>query len=77
MWWNRGKEIQGELKHLNDRLDEIVELICMKDDSLTIKTMDKFEDYMKNVDKLNSLVNEFKGCVALARAEIAERKQRD
>lgn len=41
---------------------------------LATKTLDKFEDYMKNVDKLNSMINEFKGCVSIARAAIAERK---
>lgn len=39
------------------------------------KTLDKFEDYMKNVDKLNEMINEFKGTVSLARAAIAERKE--
>lgn len=42
---------------------------------LSLKTVDKFDDYMKNVDKLNVMINEFKGCVSLARSSIAERKQ--
>lgn len=42
---------------------------------LAEKTLDKFEDYMKNVDKLNVMINEFKGCVSLAQSAIAERKQ--
>lgn len=29
--------------------------------------LDKFADYMKNVDKLNGMINEFKGCVAMSR----------
>lgn len=37
--------------------------------------MDKFDDYMKNVHKLNEMVNEFKGCVSIARAAIAEKKE--
>jgi hypothetical protein len=39
------------------------------------KTMDKFEDYMKNVDKVNSMINEFKGCVSMARGAIGEGKE--
>jgi hypothetical protein len=41
---------------------------------LSIATMDKFDDYMKNVDKLNLMVNEFKGCVSMARASIKEKQ---
>lgn len=41
------------------------------------KTLDKFEDYMKNVDKLNDMINEFKGCVTMARSVLSERKQQD
>jgi hypothetical protein len=44
---------------------------------LAIKTLDKFEDYMKNVDKLNMLINEFKGCVSLARGSLASRKEEE
>jgi hypothetical protein len=29
---------------------------------------------MKNVDKLNGMINEFKGCVAMARSALEERK---
>lgn len=34
-------------------------------------TLDKFEDYMKNVDKLNGMINEFKGCVSMARGALS------
>src|SRR5690349_13131746 len=44
---------------------------------LSQKILDKFEDYMKNVDKLNEMVNEFKGCVSIARAAIADKKELD
>ncbi len=37
-------------------------------------TLDKFNDYMKNFDKMNSMVNEFKGCVSIARASLEEKK---
>jgi hypothetical protein len=42
---------------------------------LATKTLDKFRDYMKNVDKLNGMINEFKGCVSIARASFEERKK--
>jgi hypothetical protein len=40
----------------------------------SIRVCDKFEDYMKNIDKLNILINEFKGLVALLRGEFNVRK---
>lgn len=63
-------------------------LICMNDiikelynDSrrekqvlLAEKTLDKFEDYMKNIDKLNLMINEFKGCISIARAGLKDKK---
>lgn len=45
---------------------------------LATKTLDKFEDYMKNVDKLNGMINELKGVASMARASVAEiRKSND
>jgi hypothetical protein len=44
---------------------------------LATKTLDKFDDYMKNVNKLNVMINEFKGCVSLARGALGERKELD
>lgn len=41
---------------------------------LSRKTLDKFDDYMKNVDKLNIMVNEVKGVSAMTRATIKENK---
>ena len=41
------------------------------------KVLDKFEDYMKNVDKLNNLVNEMKGMVSVTRACLQEKKEFD
>ena len=40
-----------------------------------LKMVEKFEDYMKNIDKINSMINEFKGCVAMARASLHDMKQ--
>ena len=57
-------------------------LNCLVDDEkrkeeveLATKTLDKFEDYMKNVDKLNAMVNEFKGCVSVARGALQDRRE--
>lgn len=44
---------------------------------LATQTLDKIDDYMKNVDKLNSLINEFKGCVSIARASLELKKDHD
>jgi hypothetical protein len=68
-----------------DNLKEDMDIILDKVNSLIIdsrriervkiaeQTLDKFDDYMKNVDKLNSMINEFKGCVSMARSALAER----
>ena len=70
------EEEYSPINRLHDKLDVLVEDTDQKKEvSLAIQTLDKFEDYMKNIDKLNMLVNEFKGCVTLARGAIAERKQ--
>ena len=34
---------------------------------------DKFDDYMKNVDKLNAMVNEIKGVASMSRANLQDK----
>ena len=63
-------EILIQTQH--QEITESVEKCC--DTELACETMDKFEDYMRNVDKINSLINEFKGCVSVARGALEERK---
>jgi hypothetical protein len=46
-------------------------------DQVAAKTVDKCQDYMKNVDKLNSMMNELKGCVSIARGAMADKKEMD
>lgn len=58
-----------EKQEINERLDEINYII------IDAKTRDRFDDYMKNVDKLNLMINEFKGCVSMARSVLEERKK--
>lgn len=61
-----------------DNLKRVVEEVeGIQDSYMKEGTIEKFEDYMKNVDKLHTLVNEFKGCVSIARAAIEERKELD
>jgi uncharacterized coiled-coil protein SlyX len=72
------KYMQSSIDHLHDRVTDLVkDKDRIKSVALAEKTLDKFEDYMKNVDKLNGMVNEFKGCVSVARAAVADRKQID
>lgn len=60
---------------IQERLDKL-----LKDEKhvekveLAIKTLDKFEDYMKNVDKLNGMVNEIKGVASMTRANMHAEK---
>jgi hypothetical protein len=68
----------SSLNRIHDKLNILVEDERRKECvELAMETLDKFEDYMKNVDKLNSMMNEFKGCVALARSVLHEKKKAD
>lgn len=68
----------NKFNRMHDKLNILVEDENRKKQViLSQKTLDKFEDYMKNVDKLNGMINEFKGCVSLARGAFAERKDQD
>jgi len=85
MWWNDIKDIKVILAGLVDRLDSIEDnfshlnedLSHIKQIHLDLKTVDKFDDYMKNVDRLNAMVNELKGCVSMARGALQKRKDLD
>ena len=66
-----------DIERINDKINTLLEddrrLTSVK---LAKDTLDKFEDYMKNVDKLNAMINEFKGCVAMARASLNEKPKK-
>lgn len=63
------------INRLHDKLNVLLSDATRAGEVLVAeKTLDKFEDYMKNVDKLNAMINEFKGCVALARGALEDRK---
>jgi len=68
----------SSINRIHEKLDELrYDWGRCKQVSLAEKTLEKFEDYMKNIDKLNAMINEFKGCVFIARSALNERKQLD
>lgn len=80
MWWHDIKEIQAGVTCLHERLDDaeisyekILDLE-FKINKMEIK-LDKFDQCLNNVLKLNAMINEFKGCVAMARSALSEKKQ--
>lgn len=85
MFWDDIKRIKEKLNTICSRMTDIqvkLDVVIQDNDSrraeeveLATKTLDKFDDYMKNVDKLNALINEFKGCVSMARGSLEERKR--
>lgn len=67
-------EIKGAQIYDNDLIESFSDrLIEIQQCTINRKTMDMFEDYMKNVGKINIMINEFKGCVSLARGALEER----
>lgn len=63
---------------INDKLNLLVSDKKREESVILVqKTLDKFDDYMKNVDKINIMVNEFKGCVSMARGAISDKKEMD
>jgi len=70
------ENIKAEFESLHDKLNM---LLCDEKRNeavnLATKTLDKFEDYMKNIDRLNMMVNEIKGLIAISRACLSEKKE--
>jgi len=72
------EEDNSTIDRIHNKLDFLLEdKARLEAVELTGKMLDKFEDYMKNVDKLNGMMNEFKGCVAMARASLQDKKEQD
>jgi hypothetical protein len=71
---NDQTEEHHPLNSIQDKLNTL-----LKDENriasvkLAEATLDKFDDNMKNVDKLNTMVNEIKGVAALARAGLHDK----
>jgi len=60
---------------LHEKLDQILDdENRLKKVQLSVTVCEKFDDYMKNVEKLHSLVNEVKGCASMSRAAMHENK---
>lgn len=77
MWWNDIKEIKEWMRHLSDRLEMIEDNLHGVTGEVLENELCNFEDYIKNVDKLNAMVNEFKGCISMSRAALCDRKEID
>jgi hypothetical protein len=72
----QSEDEHSTINRLHGKLDELVRDADHVQEALAAeKTMDKFEGYMKNVDKLNAMINDFKGCVSMARGAISEGKE--
>jgi hypothetical protein len=70
--------VYSSINRINEKLNTLIEDVDRERAVvLAQKTIERFEDYMKNVDKLHTMINEFKGCVSIARAAIADKKEMD
>lgn len=68
----------SSINRIHEKLNNIVgDETRIAQASIAHLTLDKFDVYMENVEKLNFMVNEFKGCVSIARAAIADKKEMD
>ena len=66
--------LKCSIEKLHDEISEIKKPLDLEFRAArAIEVLDKFENYMKNIDKLNILVNEVKGLVACVRAAYPER----
>ena len=87
MWWNDIKELKNSVNEMNGRLGRLENTLLELEyknsrDAIDFAAAignikDKFDNYMKNIDKLNLLVNEFKGCVSIVRACLHDKKEQD
>ena len=71
-------ELEEEIEDFKDRFDRIFDTISEIKKPLdlevrsarAIEVLDKFDNYMKNLEKSNIMVNELKGQVALVRSSM-------
>lgn len=65
------EEIKCSLDRLHDNINEIKKPLDLENRAArAIEVLDKFEEYMKNIDKLNLMTNELKGQVSIIRAAM-------
>jgi hypothetical protein len=63
------EEIKSSLERLHDKIQEIKRPLDLEVRVVrAIEVLDKFEDYMKNIDRLNVMVNEIKGQFSIFRS---------
>lgn len=75
---NTLEDEKDAIDRLHDKIDVLVnDEKRIAQVALAEKILDKFEDYMKNVDKLNGMINELKGCASMCRGAAIERKEAD
>jgi hypothetical protein len=75
MWWNDLKDIKAALVVLEERFSFVERTMLNISLNINPESMEKLADYSQNIDRLNSMINEFKGCVAMSRAALEEGKQ--
>lgn len=64
-------DIEYSLCQLHYKVDKIVESVDLEERAIVCRAiLDKFDDYMQNVGRLNMMINEFKGLVAIVRSEF-------
>lgn len=64
---------EDEYNYFNLLMDKINDLVSLSKfeerNERSLQILEKYEDYIKNIDKLNAMINEFKGLVAIVRGE--------
>ncbi len=64
------EEEDAPFNRLNDKINKLLEATHAEERvEFSAALCDKFDDYMKNIDKLNLMINEFKGLVSIVRGE--------
>lgn len=64
------EEIYCPFGRMRDNIQKLVDMYEADEKvELAVSTLDKFEDYMKNIDRFNAMINEFKGLVSIVRSE--------
>ena len=64
------EEHYSPFNRLMDKMNQLIQVGRIEDRAqVGLKTCEKFEDYMRNIDKLNAMVNEFKGLVSIVRGQ--------
>jgi hypothetical protein len=71
MWWNDIKEIKEKLFEI----DIFLKSIEKSNEVNEIEALDEFHDFMRNIEKLNTMINEFKDLVSIVQSITAVNKE--